>query len=50
MTVIINDIHYKLPQSFNVTSVLKVNLSPFLQEEALNEDVMRNYTLVNFGY
>ena len=31
-------------------SVLKINLSPFLQEEALNENVMRNYTLINFEY
>ena len=31
-------------------SVLKINLSPFLQEKALNENVMRNYTLINFEY
>ena len=31
-------------------SVLKINLSLFLQEEALNENVMRNYTLINFEY
>ena len=31
-------------------SVLKINLSPFLQEEALNENVMRNYTLINYEY
>ena len=31
-------------------SVLKINLSPFLREEALNENVMRNYTMINFEY
>ena len=31
-------------------SVFKINLAPFLQEEALNENVMRNYTLINFEY
>ena len=30
-------------------SVLKINLAPFLQEEALNNIVMRNYILINFG-
>ena len=31
-------------------SVLKINLAPFLQEEALNDNVMRKYILINFGY
>ena len=31
-------------------SVLKVNLAPFLQEEALNGNVVRNYMLINFRY
>ena len=34
---------------FNVT-LLKINLAPFLQEEALNDNVMRNYMLINLGY
>ena len=29
-------------------SVPKINLAPFLQEEALNDNVMRNYMLINF--
>ena len=29
-------------------SVLKINLAPFLQEEALNDNVMRNYILIEF--
>ena len=29
-------------------SVLKINLVPLLQEEALNDNVMRNYMLINF--
>ena len=32
-----------LPYCFNVP------FCPFLQEEALNDIVMRNYTLINFG-
>ena len=31
-------------------SVLKINLAPFLQEEALSDNIMRNYMLINFGY
>ena len=31
-------------------SVLKINLAPFFQEEALNDNVMRNYMLINSGY
>ena len=38
-----------LPHCFNVT-LLKINLVPFLQEEALNDNVMRNCILINFGY
>ena len=38
-----------LPHYFNVT-VLKINLAPFFQEEALNDNVMRNYMLINSGY
>ena len=30
--------------------VLEINLFPFLQEEALNDNVMRNYMLINFEY
>ena len=30
--------------------VLKINLAPFLQDEALNDNVMRNYVLTNFVY
>ena len=30
-------------------SVLKINLAPFLHEEALKDNVMRNYMLINFG-
>ena len=29
--------------------VLEINLFPFLQEEALNENVMRNYMLINLS-
>ena len=29
---------------------LKINLAPFLQEEALHDNVMNNYKLTNFGY
>ena len=28
--------------------VLEINLFPFLQEVALNDNVMRNYMLINF--
>ena len=35
---------------FQCYSVFKINLAPFLQEEALNENVMRNYMLINFEY
>ena len=38
-----------LPHCFNVT-LLKINLVPFLQDEALNDNVMRNCILINFGY
>ena len=38
-----------LPHWFNVTT-LKINLAPFLHEDALCDSVMRNYTLINFGY
>ena len=31
-------------------SDLKINLAPFLQEEALNDNVMRNNVLINSGY
>ena len=31
-------------------SVFKIDLALFLQEEALNDIVMRNYMLINFGY
>ena len=31
-------------------SDLKINLAPFLQEEALNDNVMRNNMLINSGY
>ena len=31
-------------------TVLKINLAPFFQEEALNDNVMRNYMLINSGY
>ena len=34
---------------FNFTT-LRINIAPFLQEEALNDNVMRNYTLINSGY
>ena len=37
-----------LPHCFNVICVLEINLFPFLQEEALNDNVMRNYMLMNF--
>ena len=37
------------PHSCNVTT-LKINISPFLQQEALNDNVMRNNMLINFGY
>ena len=30
-------------------SVLKINLAPFLHEEALKDNVIRNYMLINFG-
>ena len=36
-----------LPHCFNITT-LKINLAPFLQE-ALCDNVMRNYILINFG-
>ena len=43
-----------VPSHFHIVSmllsVLKINLAPFLQEEALNDNVMRNYILINFGY
>ena len=39
---------------FHIVSILiavfKINLALFLQEEALNDIVMRNYMLINFGY
>ena len=31
-------------------SVFKIKLALFLQEEASNDIVMRNYMLINFGY
>ena len=31
-----------LPHCFNVMFFFKINLTPFLQEEALNDNVMRN--------
>ena len=31
-------------------SDLKINLAPFLQEEALNDNVMRNNLQINSGY
>ena len=30
-------------------SVLKINLAPIFQEDTLNDNVMRNYMLINFG-
>ena len=38
-----------LAHCFNVT-FLKINLAPFLQEEALNDNATNNYKLINFGY
>ena len=38
-----------LQHCFNVTP-LKINLAAFLQEEALNDNVMKNYMLINLGY
>ena len=39
---------------FHIVSMLlcflKINLFPFLQEEALNDNVMRNYMLINCEY
>ena len=29
--------------------VYRINLVPFLREDALNDIVMRNYMLINFG-
>ena len=37
------------PHSCNGTT-LKINISLFLQREALNDNVMRNYMFINFGY
>ena len=38
-----------LSHCFKVTIVLKINLAPFLQEEALSDNVMRNKMLINVG-
>ena len=39
---------------FHIVSMLlcflKINLAAFLQEEALNDNVMRNYALINCEY
>ena len=38
---------------FHIVSIFisfyRINLAPFLQEDALNDNVMRNYVLINFG-
>ena len=39
--------HFHIASMF--LSVLKINLAPFLQEDALNDNIMRNYMLINFG-
>ena len=43
------NVHFalSLPHCFNVT-LLKTNLAPFFQEEALNDNVRRNYILIKF--
>ena len=46
---VLTSVVLSLPHCFNVT-FLKINLAPFLQEEALNDNVTRNYILINFGY
>ena len=39
--------HFHIVSMF--LSVLKINLAPFLQEDALNDNIMRNYMLIDFG-
>ena len=39
--------HFHIVSMF--LSVLKINLAPFLQEEALSNNVMRNKMLINVG-
>ena len=39
--------HFRIVSMF--LSVLKINLAPFLQEEALSDNVMRNKMLINVG-
>ena len=39
--------HFHIASMF--LSVLKINLAPFLQEDALNDNIMRNNMLINFG-